>query len=142
MDETAKVELSVRDSADSLSVLVDCVVTEANVGELVDMLSSELTALKIASPPGRDGLVLWVVGQVSGHGPVLKDAVVVKGVAPVPPTFVAGEDFRLSAMLEDKEDAVAQLNGELAQLEGRTRTILSRVATLFPETQAKLGGRL
>ena len=84
MDEPAKVELSVRVSANSLSVLVDCVVTEANIGQLVDLLSSQLAALKIASPPDRDSLVSWVVGEVSAHGPVLKDAVVVKGVAPVP----------------------------------------------------------
>jgi len=84
MDETAKLEVYVRVSANSLSVLVDCVVTEANVGELVDMLSSQLAALKIALPPDRDSLVSWVVGEVSAHGPVLKDAVVVKGVAPVP----------------------------------------------------------
>lgn len=85
MDEPAKVELNVKVSADGLSVLVDCVVTEANVGQLVDMLSSELKVLKIASPPDRDALLSWVVGQVSEHGTLLRDAVVVKGVSPVAP---------------------------------------------------------
>ncbi|MCX5772671.1 MAG: FapA family protein [Candidatus Hydrogenedentes bacterium] len=85
MDETAKVGLSVRVSADSLSVVVDCVVTEANVGQLVELLSSELVVLKVVSPPDRDRLISWLVGQVSEHGPVLKEAVVVKGVAPVAP---------------------------------------------------------
>jgi len=85
MDESAKLKLDVRVSADNLSVLADCVVTEANVSQLVEALLSELGVLKIASPPDRDGLVKWVVGLVSEQGPVLKNAVVVKGVAPVPP---------------------------------------------------------
>lgn len=85
MDEPATLKVEVRVSTDNLTVLVNCVVTEANVDQLVDALASELATLKIASPPDREGLVHWFVAQVSENGPVLKNAPVVKGVAPVPP---------------------------------------------------------
>ena len=77
---------------------------------------------------------------IGGETVALRGGVVGQTSSPaaVPTIFIAGEDFRLTLLIKDKEESVAQLNAELVQLESCIKVILSRVAKLAPDTQAKL----
>lgn len=85
MEKTGEAVAKVSVSDDKLSVLVTCTVTEENLESLVDFLGSQLESLKVASPLGRTALLAWVGKQVDKDGPVLKNAVLLEGVAPVRP---------------------------------------------------------
>lgn len=86
MEQTGEAVAKVSVTDDSLSVLVMCTVTEENLESLVDFLLSELAALKVVKPLDRPALLSWIGKQVDEHGPVLENAVLLEGVAPVPPT--------------------------------------------------------
>ncbi len=129
--------VSVGVTDDGLGVVVSCVVADANLELLKDLILQEIASLGIAHAPDADSLARWLREQ-EAHGARIEGMVLLKGEAAIAPqdgSIEWGGDFFDTGFLMDETTGAIDYRRHAAQVAVKQGQFLARFIPPRPGTE-------